>query len=280
MTENAVHVSPVATAKAPPATAKASFGVRHRRGFVTAFIIGILLTLVGALQTNEIPFWPRLAYWEILMMTGALIGLGVSESIQIWGGLQTRKWIEMPVIALLIALPLTMMVVGTSSMFFDMRPPEFIPLAVMFGITFIISLMMTALNYMMQGTAVVASKAPPPLPYQQSDIPDKLVNRFTDRLPLPMRGRWVIALQAEDHYLRVHLDDGRSTLILMRLSDAVAELPTGTGAQTHRSWWVAKDAVRAVVKSDGRAMLTLTAPLEAPVSRSFYKALNDAGWLV
>ena len=65
----------------------------------------------------------------------------------------------------------------------------------------------------------------------------------------------------------------------MRLSDAIAELPAGAGAQTHRSWWVAKDAVRGVTKADGRATLTLAEPLEAPVSRSFYKALNDAGWL-
>ena len=94
-----------------------------------------------------------------------------------------------------------------------------------------------------------------------------------------MRAEKIIALEAEDHYLRVHFEDGRSTLILMRVSDAIAELPADAGAQTHRSWWVAKDAVRGVTKADGRATLILNAPLEAPVSRSYYKALNEAGWL-
>jgi DNA-binding LytR/AlgR family response regulator len=35
-----------------------------------------------------------------------------------------------------------------------------------------------------------------------------------------------------------------------------------------------------VAKADGRATLTLDGGVEAPVSRSFYKALNEAGWLV
>jgi hypothetical protein len=94
-----------------------------------------------------------------------------------------------------------------------------------------------------------------------------------------MRNSTIIALEAEDHYLRVHLGDGRSALILMRLSDAISELPPNVGAQTHRSWWVAKSAVRGVTKADGRATLALDGPLKAPVSRSFYKALNDAGRL-
>ncbi len=67
--------------------------------------------------------------------------------------------------------------------------------------------------------------------------------------------------------------------MLMRLSDAIAELPADQGAQTHRSWWVAKQAVRRVVKADGRATLTLDGGVEAPVSRSYYKALGDKGWL-
>lgn len=290
MTDNAVHVSPATTTGTQVSTArarepaeqsriKASFGVRHRRGFITAFIIGVLLTLVGALQTDELPFWPRLAYWEILMLSGALIGMGVSEGVAQWGGLRARKWIEMPLVALLIALPLTMLVVGTSSIFFELQPPRLTPLVVMFGITFVISLVMTALNYLVQGATTVSAEMLTAPVSQPTQIPDKPINRLIDRLPLSMRSQKIIALQAEDHYLRVHLDDGRSTLILMRLSDATAELPPGTGAQTHRSWWVAKDAVRSVAKGDGRATLTLNAPLEAPVSRSYYKALNEAGWL-
>lgn len=273
MTDNAVHVSPTASPLSPK---EPGFGARHKRGFVIAAIVGLLLTFVGALETGELPFLNRLAYWETLMLSGAMIGLGVSESVEKWGRLRSKPALEMPVIAVLIALPLTFMVVGTSNIFFGTQPPSLQALGIMFGITFFISLVMTALNYFIHWPGKVIAETPPAAHIPQAE---PTTARFTDRLPLPMRQSKVIALEAEDHYLRVHLEGGQSTLILMRLSDAIAELPKDTGAQTHRSWWVAKDAVRGVTKADGRATLTLNAALEAPVSRSFYRALNDAGWL-
>jgi DNA-binding LytR/AlgR family response regulator len=67
-------------------------------------------------------------------------------------------------------------------------------------------------------------------------------------------------------------------LILMRLSDALEELEGLEGAQTHRSWWVAKDAVKTASRGDGRATLILRGDLTAPVSRRYSKALREAGW--
>ena len=101
--------------------------------------------------------------------------------------------------------------------------------------------------------------------------------RFLDRLPFKLRGSVIWAVSSEDHYLRIHTDRG-SDLILMRLSDALVELEGLEGAQTHRSWWVARDAVRDVSRGDGRATLTLEGGIEAPVSRRYAKALREAGW--
>jgi DNA-binding LytR/AlgR family response regulator len=281
MTENAVHVSPVATSKAPAAvpvaSKEASFGIRHRRGFITAAVVGLILAFVGALETSQIAILPRMAYWQILMLSGATIGLGVSEMVERWGKFRQQQWIEMPLIAVLIALPLSMMVVGTSTIFFGTAPPSLIGFSTMLGITFMISLAMTALNYLMHWPGKVeAQVTAEPV---AAPVIEEQPNRFTERLPLPLRGLEIHALEAEDHYLRVHLAGGQSTLILMRLSDAIAELPTDKGAQTHRSWWVAKAAVEGVTKGDGRATLRLANDIEAPVSRSFYKTLGDRGWL-
>jgi DNA-binding LytR/AlgR family response regulator len=273
MTDNAVHDTRVAASLSPK---EMSFGARHKRGFMIAAIVGLLLTFVGALETGELPILQRLAYWEILMLSGAMIGLGVSESVEKWGRLRNRPSLEMPLVAVLIALPLTFMVVGTSSLFFRTRPPTLEALGIMFAATFFISLVMTALSYFIHWPGKLVAETSQARRVLQ---PEAITARFADRLPLPLRSSSIIALEAEDHYLRVHLTGGQSTLILMRLSDAIAELPADTGAQTHRSWWVAKDAVRGVTKADGRAALALTTSLEAPVSRSFYKVLNDAGWL-
>jgi DNA-binding LytR/AlgR family response regulator len=94
---------------------------------------------------------------------------------------------------------------------------------------------------------------------------------------MKLRGASIRAVQAEDHYLRIHTGRG-SDLILMRLSDALDELEGLEGSQTHRSWWVARDAVREVARGDGRATLTLDGGLTAPVSRRYARALREAGW--
>jgi DNA-binding LytR/AlgR family response regulator len=99
------------------------------------------------------------------------------------------------------------------------------------------------------------------------------VPRFLERVPPAARGR-LLALEMEDHYLRVHTDSG-SALILHRMSDATAELAGIDGWRVHRSWWVAADAVRTVRRDGGRATLMLENGLEVPVSRSAWPALRD-----
>jgi DNA-binding LytR/AlgR family response regulator len=64
----------------------------------------------------------------------------------------------------------------------------------------------------------------------------------------------------------------------MRLADAVAELEGVEGAQTHRSWWVAKDAILDARRGEGRATLNLRGGIEAPVSRTYARSLREAGW--
>lgn len=102
--------------------------------------------------------------------------------------------------------------------------------------------------------------------------------RFLDRLPGKFLGGVIYAVQAEDHYLRIRTSKG-SDLILMRLTDAIGELEGIEGAQTHRSWWVAKDGIDKVKRADGRVTLVLKDGTEAPVSRPNVRALRDSGWI-
>jgi hypothetical protein len=91
-------------------------------------------------------------------------------------------------------------------------------------------------------------------------------------------GEDVLALQIEDHYVRIHRAEG-SRMVLMPLGQAIAALDAGKGLQTHRSWWVARDAV-VEVKGSPRAMkLILRNGLEAPVARSAVARLRAAGWI-
>lgn len=95
-------------------------------------------------------------------------------------------------------------------------------------------------------------------------------------LPPELR-RPVLALSAEDHYLRVHGPAG-DTLIHHRFSDAVRALGDA-GVQVHRSWWVARDAVRRVERIGERTVLVLDRGLRVPVSRTYALAARQAGLL-
>lgn len=85
----------------------------------------------------------------------------------------------------------------------------------------------------------------------------------------------VVALRAEDHYLRVFTARG-SSLIHHRFSDAVRALGEA-GVQVHRSWWVAKGAVERVERDGERQVLVLPGGVRAPVSRTYLLAARRAG---
>lgn len=86
-----------------------------------------------------------------------------------------------------------------------------------------------------------------------------------------------VALEAEDHYVRVHNVDG-SKLVLQRLSDAVAKVSDVDGLQVHRSWWVASAAVTGTYVEDGRRWVRLVNGLTIPVSRSRRRVVLARGW--
>jgi hypothetical protein len=88
----------------------------------------------------------------------------------------------------------------------------------------------------------------------------------------------ILALNAEDHYVRV-IAEARSALLLMTLAEAAALMPEGSGAQVHRSWWVAKGAVIGQQRTRRDVHLNLPGGVTAPVSRSRIADLKTLGWL-
>jgi hypothetical protein len=102
-------------------------------------------------------------------------------------------------------------------------------------------------------------------------------NPLLDQLPAEL-GSEVIALEMEDHYVRVHTALG-SDLVLMRMRDAVACLDEADGKRVHRSWWVARSAVEDVKREGRKIRLILPRGIEAPVARAQASELRNAGWI-
>ena len=245
---------------------------QHRAAFVVATIGAIFMTISEAMGTGVVPFWTRLLYWVIVMETGAVIGVGVTTGIQSWGRLQRQPILEVLAIALLIALPLTLGVIGAGMILLSTERPDIGDMIRNFLLVAFVSAIITGITYAI-GSKRKAMIALPAVDAKASPAD----NRFRARLPLHLQGSGILALVSEDHYLRVYTDKGNA-LILMRLSDAIAELGGETGAQTHRSWWVARDAVAKAARADGKAVLTLVDGTEAPVSRTYYRILSTQGW--
>ncbi|MDP2764276.1 MAG: LytTR family DNA-binding domain-containing protein [Brevundimonas sp.] len=244
------------------------FSIRLDRGVGVAVGAGVVLALTGAFGTDIIPLWGRLTYWVCLILTGAVWAHVCSLLIERIVDPDEKPWLTVATLSAATAGPVVILVWLVTGLVFEGRIYPVGAIAGFIGPVLVITVAISAINVFLNRPPTVQTHAGP-----SGMAPARFLDRLTPRL----RGAALYAVQAEDHYLRLHTDRG-SDLILMRLSDAVAELEGLEGARTHRSWWVARDAVRGVKRGDGRATLTLEGGVEAPVSRRYARALRAAGW--
>ncbi|MEM0900717.1 MAG: LytTR family DNA-binding domain-containing protein [Pseudomonadota bacterium] len=111
------------------------------------------------------------------------------------------------------------------------------------------------------------------------DAPDQTVARprILDRLPIEKRGQ-LVSMSVEDHYVRIRTLSGEE-LVLMRMSDAMREVPQALGLQVHRSHWIAENQIKSAARKGDGAVLSMTAGPDIPVSRTNVAKLYAAGIL-
>jgi DNA-binding LytR/AlgR family response regulator len=234
------------------------------RGLAISLAAAVFMSVVEAFGSGKAPFPTRLGYWLFLILTGWLWGAFVSRLVFRTSLVSLGTWWRAAIATLALSIPFTavvafatMLVLGAHFELVD------IPSLILSVIT--VSGVMVALNVLVDRQSVTTAASATPA-------------KFLERLPLKLRGAEVWAVEAEDHYLRLHTSKGQD-LILMRLADAVSELEGIEGAQVHRSWWVARDAIADAKRGDGRATLTLKDGAEAPVSRTYARLLRERGWI-
>ncbi len=255
-------------------------------------VIGVVLAFIGPFGTFQQPLAYRLVSWVLF----AWVGYGVYSPMN-WVVDRLYVALELPrpalwVVAVALAtIPMTAIVWSIGFL------PKPVPLPTLEqGLTsyfyvFLVGGGITAFFYMIEASKASASNAPEPIaeavetpataqeqaPEAPAQEPSATHPRLIERLP-PALGSDVIALEMEDHYVRVHTALG-SELVLMRLRDAIGELDGIEGRQVHRSWWVARGAVEDVVREGRNVRLKLAREIEAPVARAQVSELRDAGWI-
>lgn len=255
-----------------------------------AIAMGVVLAAVGPYGTfTDLKFGPRLGYWITIVALNWLQIIAVSE-ILVRSRLAGRIPIALraALAAGLASIPATFEVAWLEHYFRDMRIAN---LAALYGqvliLTVAVTVPLTLLLHHREGQPMPGkAESSPMLPGAggiaavETAAAEALpaTARFMRRIPGHL-GSTLLALEMEDHYLRVHTDRG-SDLILCRFGDALAELSGADGLQVHRSWWVARAALVGSRRLDGgRVVLMLSNDLEAPVSRSFMANVREAGWL-
>jgi hypothetical protein len=229
---------------------------------------GVFLALVGAMGMDRLPLTTRLLYWVPLMVGGSGVAHVIVLALSRVPRATASPWVFGALLSLALSIPITLIVWGYTSLIVDMDA-DWRMLPHLYGSVLVICVAMTAIMLLVNwpGRVTHAPSAGAPI----------TAIRFMERLPAKLRGAMIYAISAEDHYLRLHTSKG-SDLILMRLSDAISELEGLEGAQTHRSWWVARDAVESSRRDGDKLVLTLKGGAEAPVSRPNIRPLREAGW--
>lgn len=233
------------------------------RGPLSAVAFGALLGVTGPFgsQTALAPV-VRYPFWMVITLAG-FGAAAAAERVLSSAAPSERKATRLITVAAASALPMTFFVAWVFGVVQPDRKFSPVQLLALFPYVALVQLLITrVLSPDDQMTVAV--------PVEQPAAAPEYPPEFVAKLPAALRGN-ILALEAEDHYVRVHALYG-STLILMRLADAAALIDPRLGLRVHRSWWVAKDGVRALEKMPGRAIARLVDDTGVPVSRTYLSA--------
>jgi len=240
--------------------------IRASRPTLAAILAaGVVAGLAGPFGTvDTLALLPRLGYWLVVCaltyVTGTVL---ITTAMARLAARGWSRWAAAVAAAVPAGLVIAALVTLLNLALFGPPAPADLALRARDGIA--IALVITLAQMLGSGgdaSAAPGADAPPPI---------------LARLPLDRRGA-LVALSVQDHYVEVVTTRGRG-LVLMRLSDAIAEAAPTPGLQVHRSHWIATGQVRAARREGARAVLTMRTGQDIPVSRSRVAAVKEAGLL-
>jgi hypothetical protein len=228
--------------------------------------LGLMMGQLGPYRTIEAPEALRTAYWLVAVVGSGLAGVAADRLL---AARIPGFWTRIVAVSLAVTPPVTLFIYALNATMLDLpRRPWLLP-QLAWQVLVVLLLLMTLRALAWRRAVETRTIVVPPLPEAE--------RAFRLRLSARRRGARLIAIEAEDHYVRVHTDAG-SELLAMRFSQALEELARAHGYRLHRSWWVAADAIEAVRWKRGGGEARLAGGIAAPVSRSCAAELKAAGW--
>lgn len=236
-------------------------------GLMAAF--GLLMGFLGPFGSDQIPPFQRHVYWMICIVGGGLIGIAGDE-------LLIRRiaatWPRVLVVSVVMTPAVTWLVLTTEHLLAGRLYVLTSWVSLLWQVfPILVAVMAVRALIWRRGPVRVETRTVVAAPLPEAEA------AFRRRLSAKRRGARLIAVEAHDHYLKVHTDCGEE-MITLRFADALTELERAHGWRVHRSWWVAADAIEGVRWRRGAGELRLAGGLIAPVSRTHAPMLKQAGW--
>jgi hypothetical protein len=247
-------------------------------------LIAVAVAVFDLIPVGEMPLGARLALWLagflaawLVYLAAARVGIAVVRLLGLadyWG-----HALAVPFVGLAVTYGVLGLTGGRAAMFGTQFGAVWVQALVVAAGFFALFFVLYAraehapVPQAMEAGAAAEPDAPPPASHAP---PGVAASALHDRLEPGFPP--ILALAAEDHYVRV-IAEGKSALLLLPLAEAAALMPEDAGAQVHRSWWVAKSAVTGQRRAGRDLQLVLHGGLTAPVSRSRIGDLKAKGWI-
>jgi hypothetical protein len=208
-----------------------------------------LFTIAGPFGTYDaLSVFERAVYWGLIVSLAIVIVTAVKMAVvNVFPNLS--YWQNGTLVSLVFTVLYSPILAVLGHTMADRDHVHFIPIWLSFLIVFGVAMAIVQIRYLLHPQEVVAKS--------------RLFDRFADKSV-----KQIYRVTVRDHYVDVFTDRGTETL-LMRFSDAIAELDGIRGNQVYRSHWVACDAMVRLDRSSGKYLLVLKDGSRVPVSRSY-----------
>ena len=245
------------------------------RRIAISLSVGAFVGFLAPFGMHQAPLWISLTFWMSTCLLGYVI---YSPTIALFDWfLQpwlARIWQRVAAGAFAASAVMSFVVPLMVWLFFGnpvIYSEQFLSV---FSKTFLIGGVITLISFMRERSAQLKDELETVKDTHQT-VANKAVEEFIATLPIDKRGE-LLCLEMADHYVKVYTDKGHH-LLLMRFKDALTALDNYDGLQTHRSWWVARNAVVKVQKEQRKLQLVLSNDVIVPVSKTYVERVKQAG---
>lgn len=225
-------------------------------------VIGAVATLTGPYGTYEVMTLPQRAlFWALFVGLAIVVGRGTRVALETfmpgrpaWVGDVVHVGTTVPVITLVV-LGLVPVMPGAEALVLPSG------VSVTGSVLAIVLIVLGFRRAVRIEPTVNGNGEPQP--------------RLAERLPRERRGP-ILRLSGRDHHVEVVTTQGTVTL-RMRLADAIREMEPFEGYSTHRSHWVARQAIERIERESGaKWWVVLRNGDRVPLSRKYRPDLESA----